>query len=169
MTQMSASIAAMFAAPALQALVEDGDQRQHGEADDRAEDARLEDDAQIGGLAALEQRADAVADAGIDERAGDDADEGRRDEDAERHAEHGGGEVDQPEREDRHEPQDEEIAEGVLLEPGLELAQPRAGAGAQRVAEGAARGEEEPGAAERRAEHRPEGAAERAEEEPGGD
>src|ERR1700738_992004 len=71
-------------------LVGDGDQREQGKGGERSEHARLEDDAEVWALAALDHGAEAAAEAGIDDGARNDADEGGEDEGGQAHAEKGG-------------------------------------------------------------------------------
>src|SRR6185312_17473488 len=61
-------------AAAHEAAVQDRHQRQHAEPQQRQQDCGMEDHAEVGHLAALEQRAEARADAGEHDRAGNDAD-----------------------------------------------------------------------------------------------
>src|SRR5690606_38231852 len=122
---------------------------EHAEREERKEYARLQHDAEIRRLARVENRAEPVAEAGIDGGRRDDADEGRADVGREPDAEKGGNEVDEPERE-RDEAQEEKIVEGIAAEPVLELARERTGAAAQHVAERGPRDEEDGRRAERR-------------------
>src|SRR5581483_3149594 len=135
----------------LEVRIEDGDQRQDGEREQRDEEAPVEDGAEVGCAALVEQRAEARADAGIDAGAGNDADRGGEHVAIELHAEQRRHDVDQPERKDRHQPEEQEIAETVAAEAFLEPRQRGAGAPVEEVVKGGARGEEDRGGTQGRA------------------
>src|SRR5262249_12788171 len=131
-------------------LVDDRDQRQNDEADYGNEDARLKQRGAIRRGAAFQEAAETRSDAGEDERARDDPDEGANDEGGEAHAEERRRQVDEPERKQRHQAQHEHVAELVLAEARLQLLQERAGAGAQEIPEDGLGEDENDRGAERR-------------------
>src|SRR5262245_35447423 len=63
------------------------------------------------------------------------------------HAEDCGGDIDEPERESRHQAQEQKIAQRILLEALAQLGEPRPGAHAEPVAQGAACDQEKEGGA----------------------
>src|SRR5882757_8463605 len=140
-------------------------QRQRGQPEQGQQEAPFEDDAEVRHLAAVEQQAEARADAGIDERRRDDADQRRQRVGAKPHAEQRRHDIDQPEREYRHQPQEQQVAEAVAAKTILETRQCRAGAVVEEIVEGGAGGQEHRDRAQRGADHRQDGAHPDAEQE----
>ena len=86
--------------------------------------------------------------------AGNDAERGRGDEGRQPHAGESRHQVDQEERKCRHQPQEQQIAEGVVAEALRELRSARACPPQQRLTERGARHQEDEGRPQRRPDHR---------------
>ena len=96
-----------------------------------------------------------------------DPDGGRGDEGGEPDAEQRGRQIDQPERK-RHEPQEQQVAEGIGAEAFRKLRRERSGAPRQPFAAGASRDQEDHGGAGQRADERRDGSDDGPEQETAG-
>ncbi len=151
------------------ALIGDGQQGKKGQGKDRTKNGGLEDDAEIGRLARIENGTQTIANAREHEAARDDAEKSANDINAERHAEKGRDKVDQPKGEDWHKTKNQKRTKRVLLKARLHLAEPGTGFFAQRIAERCFGDQEDGGRAKCCADDDEEPTESRAEHEPTGD
>jgi hypothetical protein len=98
----------------------------------------------------FERGAEARPEIGEDERAGQDADRCRRHVRQEPHPEQRRAEIDEPEREERHQAEEEKVAEAFLLEAGAQLLRARTCTLGEKIAERRSGDEKNDGGAGRR-------------------
>ena len=123
----------------------------------------------IGGALGIDHGVEAGAEEGENEAARNDAQRRCRNEQGRTNAGERRHQIDEPERNERHEPQEQQIAERVLTKTHHQLVDGRPGATDQDFADGPARDQKDDGAADRRTDHRAERAHKGAEQNTAGD
>src|SRR5262245_23891850 len=118
----------------------------------------------IGGLLGLDHAVETRAQESEDEGGGNDPERGSGSEGRERHPEHRRNQIDEPERKDRHQPQEQKVVEGVRAEAVGELLRQRTGTAHEMLPQRAPRDEKDANRSDRGAHQRRRTSVDRAEQ-----